>query len=67
MEHKLVMNFRMVNGDRSLFRQWHQRFDTPFGQVEGSHEEIIQHLVKETDWGTEFDKVVEELRIIYGG
>ncbi len=35
--------------------------------MEGSHEDIIQHLGKETDLGKELDKVVEELRITYGG
>ena len=53
MEHKVIMNLRMVNGDKSLFRQWHQRFITALGQVEGAHEEIIQLLVRETDLGRE--------------
>ncbi len=26
MEHKVITNLRCVNGDKSLFRQWHQRF-----------------------------------------
>ena len=67
MEHEVIMNLRMVNGDKSLFRQWHQRFVTALGQVEGSHEEIIQHLVKETDLGKELKKIAEQLRITYGG
>ncbi len=41
MEHKVIMNLRMVNGDTSLFRQWHQRIITALGQVELAHEEII--------------------------
>ncbi len=28
MERKVIMNIRMVNGDKSLVRQWHQRFVT---------------------------------------
>ena len=47
MERKVIVSFRIVNGDKSLFRQWHQRFITALGQVEGAHEEIIQQLVKE--------------------
>ena len=31
------------------------------------HEEIVQHVVKETDLGKELDKVVEELRATLGG
>ncbi len=46
-------------GDESLFHQWHQRSVTALGQVEVSHEEITQHLVKETDLGKELEKVVE--------
>ncbi len=60
------MNLRMVNGDKSLFRQRHRRFITALGQVEGAHEEIIQQLVMETDLGREFDKVVGNLRGHYG-
>ncbi len=66
-EPKVIMKYRMVNGDKSLFRQWDQRFVTALGQVEGSHDEIIQHLVNETDLGKELDQVVEELRITCGG
>ncbi len=36
------------------------------GQVEGAHEEIVQQLVMEIDFGTELDKVVNKLRITYG-
>ncbi len=61
------MNLGIVNGDESLFRQCHQRFVTTFGQVEGFHEEIIQHLAQETDVGKELDKVVGDFRIPYGG
>jgi hypothetical protein len=56
------MNLRMVNGDKSLFRRWHQRFITASGHVGGAHEEIIQQLARETDLGRELDKVVESLR-----
>ncbi len=49
-----------------FFRQWHQRFITPLGQVVGAHEEIIQQLARETDLGRELGKVVENLRSNYG-
>ena len=53
------MNFRMVNGDKSLFRQWHQRFVTALSQVGGVHEEIVLNLVREIDVGKELNEVTE--------
>ena len=67
MEHKVITNLRCVSHDKSLFRQWHQRFITALGQYDHVHEEIAQHLVKETDLGKELDKAVGELRPPYGG
>ncbi len=66
MEHEVITNLRMVNGDQSLPRQRRQTFIIALGQVEDSYEEIIQHLVKETDFGNDLDRVVENLRNIYG-
>ncbi len=65
-EHKVIMNLRMDDGDDSLFRQWHRRFVAALGQVEGVHQEIVQQPAKETDFGKELKKVVENLRITYG-
>ncbi len=52
---------------QSLYRQWHQRFVTGLGQYSEVHEEIIQHLVKETEFGKDLDKVVEELKTMDDG
>ena len=41
-------------------RQWHQRFITAVGHYDHVHEEIVQHLVKETGFGKELDKALEE-------
>ena len=38
MEHKVIQYLRAVNGDKSLFRQWHQKFTTALGQITGGHE-----------------------------
>ena len=46
MEHKVIMNLRAVNGDKSIFRQWHQKSTTALGQIGGAHEEIVPRLVK---------------------
>ncbi len=37
------------------------------GKYDQVNEEIVQHLVKETDFGKDLDNVVEEARITYGG
>ena len=66
MEHKVIQYLRAVNGDKSLFRQWHQKFTTALGQVTGEHEEIVQRLVEEIDLGKELEKVVTTLREQYG-
>ena len=66
MEHKVIRYLRAVNGDKSLFRQWHQKFTTALGQVAGAHEEIVHRLVKEIDLGKEMEKVVTGLRGEYG-
>ena len=65
MEHKVIQYLRTVNGDKSLFRQWHQKFTTALGQVPGAHEEIIQRMVKEIDLGKELEKVVTTLKDEY--
>ena len=66
MEHKVIQYMRAVNGDKSLFRQWHQKFTTALGQVAGVHEEIVQRMVKEIDPGKELEKVVATMRGEYG-
>ena len=65
MEYKVIQYLRAVNGDKALFRQWHQRFTTALGQVPGNHEEIIQRMVKEIDLGKELEKVVITLKDEY--
>ncbi len=56
MEHKIIQYPKAVNGDKSLFRNWHQKFTTSLGQVAGAHEEIVHRLVKELDLGREMAK-----------
>jgi hypothetical protein len=61
MEYKAIQNLRAVNGDKSMFRQWHQKFSTALGQVVESHEEIVRRFVKEIDLGREMEKSVAGL------
>ena len=65
MEHKVIQYLRAVNGDKSMFRQWHQKFTTALGQVLGEHEEVIQRMVKEIDLGKDLEKVVTTLKDEY--
>ncbi len=60
------MNLRVVNVDRSLFRQLHQKLTTAFGQVGGVHEEIVHRLVKEIDLGKRLEKDVTGPREEFG-
>ncbi len=66
MEHKVIKNFRMVNGDKFLFRQWHQRFVTALSQSGDVHEEIVLNLVREIDLGNELYKITENPKDHYG-
>ena len=66
MEYKAIQNLRAVNGDKSMFRQWRQKFTTALGQVVESHEEIVHRLVKEIDLSREMEKIVTGLRTEYG-
>jgi hypothetical protein len=45
MEDKGTENLIVVNGDKSLFRQGHQKFTTALGQVGGARVEILHRLV----------------------
>ncbi len=38
MEHKVVQNLKAAKGDKSMFRQWHQKFTTVLGQVKVEYE-----------------------------
>jgi hypothetical protein len=65
MKHKVIQYLRAVNGNKSLFRQWHYKFTTALGQIPGAHEEIIQRMVKEIDLGKELENVVMILKDEY--
>ncbi len=56
MENRVVMDLRAVTGDKSLFRQWHQKFVAAIGQVRRECEGIVLSLVREIDLGKDLDK-----------
>ncbi len=45
MEHKVIQNLTIMSGDKSLFRQWHQKFTTGLGRANATHEEIVHRMV----------------------
>ena len=51
MEHRVMTNLKAVNGDKGLFRQWHQKFTTALGQYNARYEEIVHYMVREIDLG----------------
>ncbi len=63
IEHKVINNLRCVRGDKSLSRQWHQRFVTALGSYDQAHEGIIKDLVAKTDLGKDLDKVAESCTV----
>ncbi len=63
---KVIQNLKVVNGDKALFRQWHQKFTTAFGQVNADHEEIAHRMAKEIVLGQNIETIVIGLRTDYG-
>ncbi len=66
MEYKVIQNFRAVNGDTGLFRQWHQNFTTALGQVRMEYEETVHRLAKDIDLGRDIETVLTTLAVDYG-
>jgi hypothetical protein len=66
MEHRVIQGLRAVNGDKALFRQWHQKFVTAMGQVKEVYEEIIHNMVKEIDLGKDLESTLKKLAEVYG-
>jgi hypothetical protein len=62
MENRVIMNLKAVTGDKSWFRQWHQKFVAAIGQVRREYEEIVLRLVKEIDLGNELDRIIVMMR-----
>ncbi len=66
MEQRVIHYLRAVSGDKSLFRQWHQKFTIALGQVACAHGEMVHRLVEKIDLGRGMEKVLTGLRGEYG-
>ncbi len=61
MEHNALQNCKVASRDKSLLRQWHQKFTAALGQVKGEYEEMVHKLVRQIDLGKELDNIISEL------
>ena len=66
MEHRVINNLKAVNGDKGLFRQWHQKFTTALGQYNARYEEMVHYMVREIDLGRDLGAVIKKLGEVYG-
>ncbi len=62
----MIQNLTAVNGDKGLFRHWHQKFTTALGQVKTEYEEIVHKLAQEIDMGRDMETVLTTLGREYG-
>ena len=60
MEFKVIQNLKSVTGDKSGFRQWHQKFMSAIGQVNTDYEKLMQIVVREVDLGKDLAVVLEQ-------
>ena len=64
MEHRVIQGLRAVNGDKTLFRQWRQKFVTAMGQVKEVYEEMIHNMVKDIDLGKDLENIMTPWRSV---
>ena len=67
MEYKVIQGLAKVSSDKSIFRQWHQKFMSAIGQVNGRYSIMIEEMVKLIDLGKSIDKVLDEMDYKYAG
>ncbi len=58
MEHSVIHDRKAVNGNRTIFRQWHRKFTTTLGQVDGGYEDNIYRTAREMNFGKGMDKIM---------
>ena len=66
MEYRVINNLRAVNGDKRMFRQWHQKFTTAIGQASPRYEEMVHYMVREIDLGKDLRSVMTKVGTAYG-
>ena len=61
MEYKVIQGLAKVSSDKSIFRQWHQKFLSAISQVREEFRDMMEELVKHIDLGKSTDKATELL------
>ncbi len=54
-----------MDGDKSVFRQWHQKFTAALGQFREPYKEIVHRSARETDVGKELGVVMSTLHAVF--
>ena len=49
MENKCIQGMKMLDNDRSTFREWEEKFVNNLGQAKENGEEVLEWLVKEAE------------------
>ncbi len=58
MHKQVTQNLTVASGDKTIFRQRHQKVTTALGQVHGQYEELVNDVVGEKNVGHELDEVI---------
>ena len=61
LEFKVIQNIRPLTGNRSQFRQWHQKLINALSTIKESHAEIIRTLEKSMDVGDKIPEALDDL------
>ena len=65
LEYKVVQDIKSLTGDKSQFRQWHQKLINALSTIHGNHSEIIKDIEKAMDVGEKVDDVIHGLETKY--
>merc|ERR1711989_284735 len=60
MEFKVVQNLKAVTGDKTGFRQWHQKFMSALGQVNSRYEGLMKNLITKIDLDKDLTTVIDQ-------
>ena len=60
MEFKVIQNLKAVTGDKTGFRQWHQKFMSALGQVNSRYEELMKNLITKIDLDKDLTTVIDQ-------
>ena len=61
LEFKVVQNIKPLTGDKSQFRQWHQKLINALMTINEDHAKIIKGIEKAMDVGDNIDDALDEL------